>query len=104
MYYAYILRCSDDTLYVGCTNDLKKRAYQHNHAKSGAHYTKIRRPVVLVHSERFRTLARARAREAELKRLSRTEKLTVISIGHPKKYRRLIKYLRPAKTDKKLKK
>ena len=81
MFYAYILKCADDTLYVGCTNDLDKRLRQHNHAKSGAHYTKIRRPVELVHSERFRTYSKARAREGEWKRFSRLKKLTLIG-GH----------------------
>ena len=80
MHYAYILRCADDTLYSGCTNDLQKRLHQHNHAKNGAHYTKIRRPVILVHSERFRTLAKARAREAAFKRLDREEKLALIQV------------------------
>jgi putative endonuclease len=79
MFHTYILRCADDTLYVGCTNDLEKRLREHNHAKAGAHYTKIRRPVTLVHKESFRTLAKARAREAELKRLSREEKLGIIT-------------------------
>ncbi|MCX6715478.1 MAG: GIY-YIG nuclease family protein [Candidatus Taylorbacteria bacterium] len=79
MHYTYILRCSDDTLYVGSTNDLEKRLHAHNHAKSGAHYTKIRRPVILVHKERFRTFARARAREAALKRLTRAEKLELVN-------------------------
>ncbi len=78
MFYAYILQCSDGTLYCGSTNDLEKRLHEHNHAKSGAHYTKIRRPVILKHSERFRTLGKARAREAELKRLTREQKLGVI--------------------------
>jgi len=78
MFYAYILRCADDTLYCGCTNDLEKRLHEHNHAKNGAHYTKIRRPVILAYSEKFRTLAKARAREAELKRLTRDEKLAII--------------------------
>jgi len=78
MHTTYILRCADDTLYVGCTNDLEKRLHEHNHAKSGAHYTKIRRPVVLVYRERFRTLGKARAREAELKRLTRGEKLALL--------------------------
>jgi putative endonuclease len=79
MHYAYILRCADDTLYCGCTNDLEKRLHTHNHAKAGAKYTKARRPVRLVYSEKFRTLARARAREAALKRLTRAEKLAVIA-------------------------
>jgi putative endonuclease len=80
MFHTYILRCADDTLYVGCTNDIKKRLHEHNHAKAGAHYTKIRRPVSLVYSEKFRTLAKARAKEAKLKRLTREEKLAIISL------------------------
>jgi putative endonuclease len=75
-----MLRCADDTIYVGATNDLAKRIHEHNHAKCGAHYTKIRRPVILVYSERHRTLAVARAREAELKRLTRIEKLAMIAL------------------------
>ena len=79
-YCTYILECADTTLYVGCTNDLEKRLKQHNGAKAGAHYTKIRRPVVLRYSERFRTLTKARAREAEIRRLSRKEKLELIKV------------------------
>lgn len=86
LHFIYILRCSDDTLYVGSTHDLEKRLHQHNHAKSGAHYTKIRRPVVLVYSEKVLTLAEARRREAEIKRLSRQKKLELIgSISEMKK-------------------
>lgn len=81
MHAVYILRCADDTLYVGSTNDLARRLHQHNHAKSGAHYTKIRRPVALAWSESVPTLAAARAREAELKRLTRAEKLALIGEG-----------------------
>ena len=79
MQFVYILECADKTLYVGCTNNLEKRLREHNGAKSGAHYTKIRRPVVLKHSETFRSLARARAREAEIKRWTRNEKLAFLS-------------------------
>jgi putative endonuclease len=78
MYYAYILKCNDETLYVGSTNDLKKRLYQHNNLKSAAHYTKIRRPVALVYSEEYENIKSARAREVELKRFSRKEKLELI--------------------------
>jgi len=78
-YATYILKCADKTLYVGSTNDLKKRLHEHNHAKSGAHYTKIRRPVVLVYVEKFTTLAEARRREAALKRLTREKKLNLIA-------------------------
>ena len=82
MHVTYILECADKTLYVGCTNDLEKRLKQHNTAKAGAHYTKIRRPVVLKFSHRFRTLAKARAREAEIKRWTRKQKLDFISASH----------------------
>ena len=80
MHTTYILLCADGTLYSGCTNDLEKRLHQHNHAKNGAHYTKIRRPVKLVWSQRFRTLAKARAREAEFKRMTREEKVRLINL------------------------
>lgn len=78
-YYVYILECSDKTFYIGSTNNLEKRLREHNSAKVGAHYTKIRRPVVLKYSEVHPSLSTARKREAELKRLSRTQKEALIS-------------------------
>lgn len=77
-YFAYILECIDKTLYIGSTNNLEKRLHEHNHAKRGAHYTKIRRPVVLKYSEKFKTLQEARKRENELKCLTRIQKLNII--------------------------
>jgi putative endonuclease len=77
-HYTYILKCADSTLYVGATNNLEKRLVQHNTSKQGAHYTKIRRPVSLVYSETFSTLGESRKREAELKRLSRSEKISLV--------------------------
>ena len=77
-HYVYILECSDKTLYVGCTNDLERRLDEHNNSKRGAHYTKIRRPVRLVYSERFSNLKRGRAREAEIKSWPRDKKLGLI--------------------------
>ena len=79
MYFVYILQCADDSLYVGSTNDLQKRLRAHNSLKSGAHYTKIRRPVVLKYSETFETFGDARKREGELKRLKRSEKLRLVT-------------------------
>jgi len=78
-YFVYILECSDKTFYIGSTNDLEKRLHEHNSAKAGAHYTKIRRPVVLKYSELHPSLSSARKREAELKRLSRKQKEVLIS-------------------------
>ncbi len=77
-YFAYILKCSDGTFYIGSTNDLEKRLHQHNNLKSGAHYTKIRRPVKLIYQEELKEFGESRKREAELKRLSRKEKNELI--------------------------
>ncbi len=79
IHFVYILECSDKSLYVGSTNNLEKRIEQHNHSKSGAHYTKIRRPVYLKYSENFPTLKEARSREAEIKRWKREKKLALLS-------------------------
>jgi len=78
-YFVYILKCADESLYVGCTNNLEKRIKQHNNSKSGAHYTKIRRPVVLKYSEKFQTLLNARRREFEIKRWKREKKINLIN-------------------------
>ena len=77
-YHVYILECADTSLYVGCTNDVEKRLKEHNGSKRGAHYTKIRRPVVLKHFEQFKTLKEARAREAAIKRMPRSKKLDLL--------------------------
>jgi len=77
-YFVYILQCSDRTLYVGCTNDLTRRLLQHNNSKSGAHYTKIRRPVKLLYSETFNTLKEAMRREIEIKGWKKKKKLALI--------------------------
>ena len=78
-FYFYILRCRDNTLYCGQTNDLEKRLKQHNEDnKKGAKYTKGRRPVALVYSEVFSTLKAARSREAEVKKLTKGKKEVLV--------------------------
>ena len=76
----YILKCSDGTLYTGSTVDITKRLREHNEQKGGAKYTRARRPVVLVYKEVCKTFAKARAREAEIKRMDRGEKLLLIKM------------------------
>lgn len=78
-YFVYILKCADKSFYVGCTNNLEKRMMQHNNSKYGAHYTKIRRPVKLIHSETFKMLIEARRREKEIKGWRREKKLALIN-------------------------
>jgi len=78
-FYTYILQCSDNTYYVGCTNNLEKRIMEHNTSKNGAHYTKIRRPVSLKYMEVFDTLLEARRRESEIKGWPRAKKERLIT-------------------------
>jgi len=79
MFYTYLLECADGSFYVGCTNELKKRLKQHNESKWGAHYTKIRRPVILKYSESYQTLREARQRETKIKGWNRNKKLALIN-------------------------
>ncbi len=76
-YFVYILRCADGTLYTGWTNDVESRVKTHNEGK-GAKYTRARLPVELCHTEELGSKSEAMKREAEIKKLSRTEKLKLI--------------------------
>ncbi len=79
MYYVYILECADLTLYIGSTNNIEKRIVAHNSSKTGAKYTKARRPVILKYSESLETKSEALKREHELKKLTRQEKLKLFN-------------------------
>ncbi len=77
MFFVYILRCNDNTLYTGWTTDLNKRLKCHNSGK-GAKYTRCRLPVEIVHYENLPDKSSALKRECEIKKLSRAEKLILI--------------------------
>ena len=79
MYYFYIVRCSDNTLYCGQTINLENRISEHNSSKSrSAKYTKIRRPVVLVYREKYETLQQAMKREWQIKKWPKYKKEALI--------------------------
>lgn len=78
MYYLYILKCADGTLYTGITVDLERRLAEHNSSRLGAKYTRSRRPVKLVYSKKFRNRATASRAEFRIKHLSRAEKLAFL--------------------------
>ncbi len=73
MNYAYLVRCSDGSLYAGWTNDIEKRLKSHN-AGTGAKYTRARLPVTLAYLETFDTKSEAMKREAALKKLTHRQK------------------------------
>ena len=77
-WYVYIVKCSDNSLYTGITVDLERRVEEHNTSKKGAKYTKSRRPVHLVYSEKQQDRSSASKRESAIKKLSRSEKLILL--------------------------
>lgn len=80
MYFVYILKCADDTLYTGIATELERRIEEHNSSDKGAKYTRVRRPVKLVYSEEYPDRSAASKREYEIKKkMSRVEKLKLIT-------------------------
>lgn len=73
----YLLRCADDTLYCGITNDLDKRLAAHN-AGTAAKYTRARGPLALAYVELCEDKSAALKREMAIKALPRAAKLALI--------------------------
>ncbi|SET74282.1 putative endonuclease [Oceanobacillus limi] len=73
----YILKCNDNTLYTGYTNDLEHRLKMHDSGK-GAKYTRGRGPFQVVFVEKFPTKENAMQREYEIKQLTRKGKFQLI--------------------------
>jgi len=73
----YILKCNDDSLYTGYTNDLKRRLKMHTEGK-GAKYTRGRGPFQVVYLEKLSTKNEAMRREYQIKQLARKEKIELI--------------------------
>lgn len=73
----YILKCADNSLYTGITNNLPRRIAQHECGK-GAKYTRNRGPLELVYEEPSEDRSEASKREAVIKKLTRVEKLALI--------------------------
>ena len=74
----YILKCSDDSLYTGITNDLAARIRKHNSGEASK-YTRSRLPVRLVYKENQPDRSTASQREANIKTLNRAKKFDLIA-------------------------
>ena len=77
-YYVYILKCADDSFYVGVTNDIEKRVAGHNLGEDKKAYTFRRRPVELVWSEYYNDINQAIEKEKQIKGWSRKKKQALI--------------------------
>lgn len=80
VWWVYILRCGDGTLYTGITDDVERRVAAHNSGK-GAKYTRGRGPVAVVYREACPDKSAALRRELAIKKLRRREKLELIGPG-----------------------
>jgi formylglycine-generating enzyme required for sulfatase activity len=78
LWFVYVVRCRDDSLYTGITTDVAARVAVHN-AGAGARYTRARRPVEVVLVERKRSRSTALRREAFIKSLSRRQKVELVA-------------------------
>ncbi|AFA49157.1 hypothetical protein Awo_c23840 [Acetobacterium woodii DSM 1030] len=75
--YVYIVKCSDNSLYTGWTNNINARIKVHN-SGAGAKYTRGRLPVTLVYCEELKNRSAALSREAMIKKMSRKQKIALI--------------------------
>lgn len=78
MWYVYILECEDGSLYTGVTTDIERRFQEHKRG-DGAKYTVSHKPKKIVYSEEHTSRSEAGTREAQIKRMTRKEKLFLIS-------------------------
>lgn len=79
-WFVYLLQCADQSIYTGITTDLNRRMLEHNSGKKGAKYTRSRRPVELVWMRPCRSQGEALRLEMRIKRMSRTEKIKMVSL------------------------
>jgi putative endonuclease len=77
MYYVYLLKCIDNSLYCGITTDLQRRLTEHNTSKKGAKYTKSRRPVTLMWFQITNDKSSALKLEFKIKNYSRQMKIAL---------------------------
>ena len=79
LWYVYVVRCSDNSLYTGIAMDVTRRIDEHNNDdKAGAKYTRPRRPVRLVYQEEVSSRSEAASRESAIKKLTKPEKEALI--------------------------
>ena len=76
----YIIHCTDESLYTGISTDVEKRYEQHTLQQQGAKYFRGRKPKKLVYLESGHSRSSASKRELEIKKLSRTNKIRLISL------------------------
>ncbi len=79
VWYVYLMRCADNSLYCGITTDIERRLKEHNGEKAGgAKYTKARRPVTLCAFAKSEHRSQASQWEAHIKKLPKAQKIAAL--------------------------
>jgi len=81
MYYLYILKCSDNSLYTGITNNLELRFQNHING-TGSKYVRSKLPFKHIYTERFKDRSRAQKRELQIKGWSRDKKIKILRLKY----------------------
>ena len=80
MYYTYMVRCADNSIYTGMTNNLEKRINEHiNKRKNGAKYTKSHNAIKLETAWKSKEKSLACKLEYQIKQLSKKQKEKLIN-------------------------
>jgi len=80
-YFLYILKCKDGSLYTGITTDVKRRFEEHKSGKGG-HYTRSKKALKIIYTEKCKDRSSASKRESEIKKWSRVKKFRLINNGN----------------------
>ena len=76
--YVYILECADGSFYTGRTKNVQRRFKEHQSGK-GAKYTRVHKPVRIIHVEKYDSISQAAKREKEIKKMPKSKKLNLHS-------------------------
>lgn len=79
-YFLYIIKCADNTLYTGITTDVERRFVEHKNGK-GANYTRSRKVLKILYTEKHKDRSSALKREIEIKGWNKSKKLELINNG-----------------------
>jgi putative endonuclease len=83
MYFVYLLECADGSMYTGITTDVTRRFEEHKAGKGG-NYTRTHKPVKVLYTEKQPDRGSALKREAEIKKLPRKRKESLVNTVRPK--------------------
>ncbi len=83
VWYVYMIRASDESLYTGITTDVGRRFSEHGSTAKGARYFRGRQPLEVVYKEIHADRKSASQREAQIKKLPRKDKLKLIGQKNP---------------------